>query len=73
MPKNRDILSNEDIASIQQPLDYKTGRSNPLFDKLYPDTPNPWHGTERDIRLKKSVIAFNEKYAQGWERIFGKK
>lgn len=55
MPKTRDILSDQEVAEIQQPLDYKTGYSNPLFDKLYPETKNPWHGTERDIANRKKT------------------
>jgi len=28
-------LSEEDFAAIQQPFDKKTGKKNPLFDKIY--------------------------------------
>lgn len=74
MPKSNQILSNDDLASIQQPLDRKTGRTNPVFDKLYGHkTKNPWHGTERDIKNKKTLSASSDAYAEGWERVFGKR
>jgi hypothetical protein len=69
LPKER---SKEDQDSIQQPI-AKDGWTNDRFDKLYGHkTKNPWSDTERNRALKKSVFAFNEKYADGWTRIFGK-
>lgn len=72
--KSNEILSDADVAAMQQPLDNKTGRTNPLFDKLYGHkTKNPWSGTERDVKNKKASFGFSEDYAVGWERIFGNK
>jgi hypothetical protein len=52
--KKTPIVSGQDMKDIQQPLDYKTGWSNPTFDKLYGHrTKNPYHGTERDIKNRK--------------------
>lgn len=47
------VYTSKEIEALQQPLDNKTGYSNPRFDKLYPKTKNPFHGTERDIILRK--------------------
>ena len=48
------ILTNKEIQAIQQPLNSKTGYSNDQFDKLYPNTPNVFHGTERDSKNKRN-------------------
>ena len=70
MPK---ILSNADLASMQQPL-AKDGYSNESFDKLYGHkTKNPFKGTERDRGRKGKTMGFNDLYAENFERIFGKK
>ena len=55
--KSRDILTNQDLAEVQQPL-ARDGYSNDTFDQLYPDTPNPWRGTERDrkVRVNKTMM-----------------
>ena len=46
--------NSKDLADIQQPLDNRTGYSNPHFDKLYGHkTKNPFWGTERDIKNRK--------------------
>lgn len=50
-------LSSQDQREAQQPLDYKTGYSNPVFDKLYGHkTKNPYWGTERDLSLRKNIL-----------------
>ena len=67
----RQVLSEEDWKSIQQPLD-KDGWSNDTFDKLYGrKTKNPYHGTERD-RKKRRGTKMVSISAEDWERIFGK-
>jgi hypothetical protein len=48
------ILTTKEIKEMQQPLDYKSGYSNDTFDKLYPNTKNPFHGTERDAKNKRN-------------------
>jgi hypothetical protein len=54
--KKKPILSKEEENAIQQPIDYKTGWTNPRFDKLYGNKQkNPWAGTERDIKNKKGA------------------
>ena len=71
--KSRDILTNQDLAEVQQPL-ARDGYSNDTFDQLYPDTPNPWRGTERDrkTRVVKSVFTPSEEYSRNFEKIFKK-
>ena len=67
------IITSEETKSLQQPLDPKTGYSNPEFDKLYPDSKNPFHGTERDIMNKKGTrtqTLSSEAFCKGWDRIF---
>jgi len=48
--RSSQILSNKDMDSIQQPLDYKTGYENERFTKLYGKKKNPVSGTERDAK-----------------------
>lgn len=48
------IQTSKEIKEMQQPLDYKSGYSNDSFDKLYPDSKNPFHGTERDSKNKRN-------------------
>jgi hypothetical protein len=48
------IMTAKEVREMQQPLDYKTGYSNDTFDRLYPDTKNPFHGTERDSKNKRN-------------------
>ena len=66
------VYTSDEIKSMQQPLDSKTGYSNPTFDKLYPDKKNPFHGTERDLANKKGTRMVSMP-AEAWQRIFGKK
>lgn len=47
------ILTREQLAAVQQPLDYKTGYTNPHFNKLYGEKNNPYAGTERDSKNKR--------------------
>ena len=49
------VYTAKEMDAIQQPLDNKSGYSNPRFDKLYGHkAKNPFHGTERDILNKKN-------------------
>lgn len=48
MPKSKDILTNQEIDDIQQPIS-KTGYVNERFNKLYGKDKNPYTGTERDV------------------------
>ena len=42
-------MNKQEWQDIQQPIDFKTGRVNKNFDKLYSHkTQNPFHGTDRD-------------------------
>jgi len=49
----RSTLTGKEIADMEQPLDYKTGYSNPKFDKLYGQDKNPYKGSERDRNKRK--------------------
>ena len=69
---NNHVYTSEELKAIQQPIDNKTGFSNPTFDRLYPNSKNPFHGTERDIANKKGT-RMTTMPAEAWERIFGKK
>jgi hypothetical protein len=55
--KTRKILNSREEDVIQQPL-AKDGYSNDRFDKLYAHkTKNPFHGTERDRRGRKTQVS----------------
>ena len=56
--KTKSDLTKQEWHDIQQPLDHKTGWSNPEFDKIYPNSPNPYKNTERDIKNKKVRVFF---------------
>lgn len=59
--KTKTDLTKQEWESIQQPLDYKTGRSNPEFDRLYGHkTKNPFTGTERDVKNKRVRVFLGE-------------
>ena len=51
--KQGKIYTSKEMADIQQPIDKKTGWTNPYFDKLYGKEKNPWAGTERDRAKRK--------------------
>lgn len=63
MNKTKSDLTKKEWEDIQQPLDYKSGWSNSTFNKLYPNTKNPFDFTERDIRNKTGGKDF-KKYAE---------
>jgi len=70
--KSSQILTGKDEDAIQQPLDNKTGRTNPRFDKLYGHkTKNPWAGTERDRKFagQRRAFGFSEQYSQNFDKI----
>ena len=54
--KTKSDLTKQEWQDIQQPLDYKSGWSNPEFDKNYSRDNNPYKDTERDIKNKKVKV-----------------
>ena len=75
MSKKVFTQAEKDLA--QQPLE-KDGYSSDRFNKLYGKGKNPHLGSERDRskrnwRLKALSNANQEKYEEGWDRIFGHK
>jgi len=68
----RRVITNKDLADVQQPLD-RDGYSNDYFDKLYGKDKNPYTGHERDRKNKKNIIIISgDAYSKGWLRIFKK-
>jgi hypothetical protein len=66
--KSKDILSNKELAEIQQPL-AKDGYSNDNFDKLYGNkTKNPFWNSERDRKKRKRIVASRDDQADNCPR-----
>ena len=60
--KSKQILTRQDLADIQQPLN-RDGYTNDYFDKLYGPEKNPSVGTERDRSRRKIGVSRGIKIA----------